>query len=76
MRTEEPNFFQTILNLYVCYEYTFRKCIGVEFLLETWGLGFPPIVYPRFLLRLFHESTNPASKTLNHSNLIIQLNFS
>ena len=28
----------------------FEKCIGAEFLLETWGLGLPTIVHPRLLL--------------------------
>ena len=43
----------------------FEKCKGAEFLLGTWGLGFPTIVHPRFLL----ETTYPASARQNHSSL-------
>ena len=64
-----------ILNFFKCYDYTFRKMYRRRISSGNLGLRFPNHRLSKISLRLFHESTNPASTTQNLSNLISQLNF-
>ena len=59
----------------ICFEYTFRKMYMRRISSGNLGLTSPNHRSSKISLRLFHESTNPASTTQNHSNLIIQLVF-
>ena len=56
---------------FICFEFTFRKMYRRRISSGNLGLRSPNHSSSKISLRLFHESTNPASTTQNHSNLII-----
>ena len=67
----------TTLNnlIFSCFVYTFRKMYRRKISSGNLWLRSPNHRSSKISLRLFHESTNPASTTQNHSNSINQLNF-